>query len=98
MLNEDILNEDIFVDGNSPAVLSIRNGGVCLYYCHPNMSNNELFEYTRSLEKIYESIKKENPMVSIFCGDFNTRSTLFWEGDTENKEVLIFKPPWATHQ
>ena len=67
-----------------------------LSYWHPNMPNNEFFEDTRSLEKIYEFIKKENPMVSIFCGDFNARSPLFWEGDTENKEGRILnniKPP-----
>ena len=57
-----------------------------LSYCHPNIPNNKIFEYTRSLEKLHESIKKENPMVSIFCDDFNARSSLFWEGDTENKE------------
>ena len=54
------------------------------------MPNNEFFGYTRSLEKNYESIKRGNPMVSIFCGDFNARSLLFWEGDTENKEGCIF--------
>ena len=38
----------------------------------------------RLLENIYESIRKENPSVSILCGDFNARSPLFWEGDSEN--------------
>ena len=40
-------------------------------------------------KKIMNPSKKENPMVSIFCGDFNARSPLFWEGDTENKEGRI---------
>ena len=42
------------------------------------------------LENIYESIRKENPTVSILCGDFNAKSPLFWEGDTENNEGRLF--------
>ena len=48
------------------------------------MSNDEIVEYMRLLENIYESIRKENPSVSILCGDFNARSPLFWEADSEN--------------
>ena len=59
---------------------------IFLSYRHPNMSNDEIAEYLSLLEKINESIHKENPSVSIFCGDFNARSPLFWEGDSENNE------------
>ena len=48
------------------------------------MSNDELVEYMRSLENIYEFIWKGNPSGSILCGDFNARTPLFWEGDSEN--------------
>ena len=48
------------------------------------MSNDEIAEYMRLLENIYESIRKEHPSVPILCGDFNARSPLFWEGDSEN--------------
>ena len=44
-----------------------------LSYCHP-------------LENIYESIRKENSYVSILCGDFNAKSPLLWEGDSENRQ------------
>ena len=54
------------------------------------MSNNEFAEYTNLVENIYESVRKENPTVSILCGDFNARSPLFWEGDVENKEGRLF--------
>ena len=54
------------------------------------MPNDELVEYTTLLENIYESIRKENPTVSILCGDFNARSPLFWEGDSENNEGRLF--------
>ena len=63
---------------------------IVLSYCHPNMPNNEFAEYMCLLENIYESIRKENPTVSILCGDFNAKSPLFWEGDTENNEGRLF--------
>ena len=43
-----------------------------------------------SLENIYESIRKENPSVTIFSGDFNARSPLFWESDSENHQRRLF--------
>ena len=61
-----------------------------LSYCHPNMPVNELVEYTKALETIHESIRKENPTMSILSGDFNARSPLFWEGDSENTAGRIF--------
>ena len=63
---------------------------IVLSYCHPNMSNDEFTEYTRLLEKIYESIRKEKPTVSILCGDLNARSPLFWEGDSDSNEGRLF--------
>ena len=48
------------------------------------MSNDDFAEYVRLLEKVYEYIRKENTTVSIPCGDFNARSTLFWDGVSEN--------------
>ena len=63
---------------------------IVLSYRHPNMSNDESVQYTSLLENIYGSIRKENPTVSILCGDFNARSPLFWEGDSENHEERLF--------
>ena len=54
------------------------------------MPNNEFAECMCLLENIYESMRKENPTVSILCGDFNAKSPLFWEGDTENNEGRLF--------
>ena len=42
------------------------------------------------LEHIYESIRKENPAVTIICGDYNARSTLIWENNITNWEGRIF--------
>ena len=63
---------------------------IVLSYRHPNMSNDELIEYMYQIENIYDYIRKENPTVSILCGDFNARSPLFWEGDSLNDGGQIF--------
>ena len=126
LLNNEILNEDIFINGFSPdpfradKASHLRSGGVCLYfkeglaikerldlqtipetlvaeitlnrkkiffihsYCHPNLISSDFDAYINSLEQIYECISKENPAVTILTGDFNARSPLFWDHDTEN--------------
>ena len=135
LLNNDIPNEDIFVNGFSPEPFradkpeNSRHGGVCLFfkenlpikercdleslpetivaevklnrkkiffvlsYCHPNLSSDEFEKYTNSLEHIYESIRKENPSVTILTGDFNARSPLFWEDDIETREGRVLSKP-----
>ena len=60
-----------------------------LSYCHPNLSSTEFDEYIKSLQLIYDGIKKENPSVTIITGDFNARSPLFWENDIENREGRV---------
>ena len=57
-----------------------------LSYRHPNVSNNEVVTYMNRLGEIYDSIRKKNPYVTIFCGEFSARSPAFWEGDSENYE------------
>ena len=57
-----------------------------LCYRHPNMSNNEVVTYMNRLGIIYDSIRKENPYVTIIYGDFNARSPALCEGDSENYE------------
>ena len=61
-----------------------------LSYCHPNLSSMEFDEYVKSLEYIYESINNEKPALTISTGDFNARSPLFWEKDSENREGCVF--------
>ena len=66
--------------------LSKRKIFIILSYCHPNLPSIEFDEYTRNLEQIYVLICKENPSITILTGDFNARSPLFWENDTETRE------------
>ena len=54
------------------------------------VSANSLDEHAKSLERIYECINQENPAVTILTGDFNARSPLFWENDTENRGGRVF--------
>ena len=72
-LRKDFLPEtivaEIKVDG--------KKGFIVLSYRHPNMSNDELTRHMSLLENIYESIRKEDPIVFILWGDFNARSPLF---------------------
>ena len=44
----------------------------------------------RLLVNIYGTRRKEKPTVSILCGDFNVRSHMFWEVDSENNECPLF--------
>ena len=46
--------------------------------------------FLSNFENLYESIKKENPYITFFAGDFNGHSQLWWnEGDTnpEGREI-----------
>ena len=60
-----------------------------LSYFHPNLPSNDFLEYTNALERIYECIRKEHPLVTILTGDFNAKSPLFWEHDIETREGRV---------
>ena len=47
---------------------------------HPNQSCDEM----EALQNIYEKIKNEKHVATIFTGDYNSRFSLFWENDIEN--------------
>ena len=68
-----------------------------LSYRHPNIPIAEFKNYVSSLEDILEKINKENPSAIILSGDFNARSPLFWEGDSETKEGQLFSEFLISH-
>ena len=43
-----------------------------------------------ALQNIYDKIKNEKHAATIFTGDYNCRSSLFWENDIENWVGRIF--------
>jgi hypothetical protein len=61
-----------------------------LSYRHPNIPMAEVKNYINSLENILEMIGKEKPSAIILSGDFNARTPLFWEGDSESREGELF--------
>ena len=63
---------------------------IVLCYRHPSQSIDELNEYMISLNIIYGRIKDEKPLAVVLAGDFNARSPLLWENDTENSEGRAF--------
>ena len=63
---------------------------IYLCYRQPSQSIDELNEYMISLNIIYGHIKDEKPLVVVLAGDFNARSSLFWENDIENCEGHAF--------
>ena len=48
-----------------------------LSYRHPNMASDAIDTFMKGLENIYDSIRKENPYMTILFGDFNARSPVF---------------------
>ena len=71
----EILEEIIDIESN----LNRKKIFIVLSYCQPQLPNHEFDDYINSLEKIYDCMKKEYPAITIVTGDFNSRSTLFWE-------------------
>ena len=61
-----------------------------LSYRHPNIPMADFKNYVSSLEEILERVNKENPSAIILSGDFNARSPLFWEGDSDSREGALF--------
>ena len=57
-----------------------------LSYRHPNLSLNETDLYFSSLNRIIENVSNENPIGIILTGDFNARSSFFWENDVDTRE------------
>ena len=58
-------------------------------YRHPNLSSEETDIYFSSLNNIIEKIDSEKPIGIILTGDFNARSSFFWENDADTREGQI---------
>ena len=55
-------------------------------YRHPNLSSEATDLYFSSLNRIVEKVDSEKPIGIILTGDFNARSSYFWEDDTDTRE------------
>ena len=57
-----------------------------LSYRHPNCSYDETDNYFSTMNTILDLIENESPLGIILTGDFNARSSFFWEEDPDTSE------------
>ena len=78
LLKETIIVE-IFLKNNQKIFFIVS-------YRHPNCSCEETDLHFTSLNSILEQIEIEKPLGIILTGDFNARSSFFWEHDIDTRE------------
>ena len=61
-------------------------------YRSPSQSQEEFDNFTINFELMLSKMHAENPFCVIITGDFNCRSTQWWENDIENNEGKLFEP------
>ena len=60
-------------------------------YRSPSQNQNEFDNFTINFELLLSKLHAENPFCVIITGDFNCRSTQWWENDIENNEGRLFE-------
>ena len=58
----------------------------------PSQDQNEYDNFTIDFELMLSKMHAENPFCVIITGDFNCRSTQWWENDIENNKGKLFQP------
>ncbi len=61
-------------------------------YRSPSQSNSEFDDFILNFELLLSRMQNENPFCVVFTGDFNCRSTQWWEHDVANNEGRVFEP------
>ena len=61
-------------------------------YRSPSQGPEEFDNFTKNFELMLSRMYAENPFCVIITGDFNCRSTPWWENDIENNEGKLFEP------
>ena len=61
-------------------------------YRSPSQDQSEFDNFTINFELLLSKLHAENPFCVIITGDFNCRSTQWWENDVENNEGKLFEP------
>ena len=54
-------------------------------------ANSEFDNFTINFELLLSKFHAENPFSIIIIGDFNCRSSQWWENDIENNEGKLFE-------
>ena len=60
-------------------------------YRSPIQNQTEFDEFTLNFELMLSKLQAENPFCITITGDFNCRSTQWWENDIENYEGKLFE-------
>ena len=61
-------------------------------YRSPSQDQDEFDNFAINFELMLSKIYAENPFCIVITGDFNCRSTQWWEYDIENNEGKLFEP------
>ena len=61
-------------------------------YRSPSQDQSEFDDFTVNFELLLSKLHAESPFCIVITGDFNCRSTQWWEHDIENNEGRIFEP------
>ena len=61
-------------------------------YRSPSQNQMEFDDFTIKFELLLSKLHAENPHCVVITGDFNCRSTQWWENDIENNEGKLFEP------
>ena len=61
-------------------------------YRSPGQTQSEFDNFIINFELLVSKVRAENPFGIIIMGDFNCRSTQWWENDIENNEGKLFEP------
>ena len=62
------------------------------YDIYTSQDQSEFDNFAINFELMLSKMHTENPFCVIITGDFNCRSTQWWENDIENNEGKLFEP------
>ena len=63
-----------------------------LIYRSPSQDQSEFENFTIDFELMLSKMHAKNPFCVVITGDFNCRSSQWWENDIENNEGKLFEP------
>ena len=72
--------------------LNRRKYFLIVLYRSPSQTSSEFCIFMTNFENMVSKVSSEDPYAVIITGDFNCRSSKWWQGDTENEEGKVFEP------
>ena len=63
-----------------------------LIYRSPSQDQSEFEHFTIDFELMLSKMHAENPFCVVITGDFNCRSSQWWDNDIESNEGELFEP------